>query len=207
MDQNSRFTRIPRAQHEAANTQLATKLQQALSAASKPNVTTSDLAAEVYVPDMSDFDDPASAAPAPLDNTNALNTQEDTEMNSEQTAQEFAEEEQGISPPDCLVVPDSPNKPFVLEVYKAQCFDCAAFGTGDTVYTKCHFEHGNNDLCPAKSIRVEVVGLQRMVAGKIIKALESGNQAQIATLTTKLNERPPEFVAAVMQEIFKARNS
>jgi hypothetical protein len=128
-------------------------------------------------------------------------------MNSEQTAQEFAEEEQGISPPDCLVVPDSPNKPFVLEVYKAQCFDCAAFGTGDTVYTKCHFEHGNNDLCPAKSIRVEVVGLQRMVAGKIIKALESGNQAQIATLTTKLNERPPEFVAAVMQEIFKARNS
>lgn len=206
MDHISRFTRITRAEHEATSTQLATKLQQALSAAAKPKVTTSDLSTDTYSPDMSDFDDPAPTA-ASVEQTTAVNTQEDTEMNSEQTAQEFAEEEQGISPPDCLVVPDSPNKPFVLEVYKAQCFDCAAFGTGDTVYTKCHFEHGNNDLCPAKSIRVEVVGLQRMVAGKIIKALESGNQAQIATLTTKLNERPPEFVAAVMQEIFKARNS
>ncbi len=206
MDHTSRFTRITRAEHEATSTQLATKLQQALSAAAKPKVTTSDLSTDTYSPDMSDFDDPAPTS-ASVEQTTAVNTQEDTEMNSEQTAQEFAEEEQGISPPDCLVVPDSPNKPFVLEVYKAQCFDCAAFGTGDTVYTKCHFEHGNNDLCPAKSIRVEVVGLQRMVAGKIIKALESGNQAQIATLTTKLNERPPEFVAAVMQEIFKARNS
>lgn len=207
MDQNSRFTRIPRAEHEAANTQLATKLQQALSAASKPKVTTSDLAAEVYAPDMSDFDDPAASPATHIEPTAELNTKEYTEMNTATSTQEFDEEEQGISPPDCLVVPDSPNKPFVLEVYKAQCFDCAAFGTGDTVYTKCHFEHGNNDLCPAKSIRVEVVGLQRMVAGKIIKALESGNQSQIATLTTKLNERPPEFVAAVMQEIFKARSS
>lgn len=207
MDQNSRFTRIPRAQHEAANTQLATKLQQALSAAAKPKVTTSDLSTETYAPDMSDFDDPAPTNASVEQTTAVNNTQEDTEMTIEQTTQEFDEEEHGISPPDCFVVPDSPNKPFVLEVYKAQCFDCAAFGTGDTVYTKCHFEHGNNDLCPAKSIRVEVVGLQRMVAGKIIKALESGNQAQIATLTTKLNERPPEFVAAVMQEIFKARNS
>lgn len=206
MDHISRFTRITRAEHEATSTQLATKLQQALSAAAKPKVTTSDLSTDTYSPDMSEFDDPAPTA-ASVEQTTAVNTQEDTEMNSEQTAQEFAEEGQGISPPDCFVVPDSPNKPFVLEVYKAQCFDCAAFGTGDTVYTKCHFEHGNNDLCPAKSIRVEVVGLQRMVAGKIIKALESGNQAQIATLTTKLNERPPEFVAAVMQEIFKARNS
>lgn len=206
MDQTSRFTRIPRAEHEATNTQLATKLQQALSAAAKPKVTTSDLSTETYAPDMSDFDDPAPTN-ASVEQTTAVNTQEDTEMTIEQTTQEFDEEEQGISPPDCFVVPDSPNKPFILEVYKAQCFDCAAFGTGDTVYTKCHFEHGNNDLCPAKSIRVEVVGLQRMVAGKIIKALESGNQAQIATLTSKLNERPPEFVAAVMQEIFKARNS
>lgn len=206
MDHISRFTRVTRAEHEATSTQLATKLQQALSAAAKPKVTTSDLSTETYSADMSDFDDPAPAV-ASVEQTTSVNTPEDTEMNSEQTAQEFAEEEHGISPPDCLVVPDSPNKPFILEVYKAQCFDCAAFGTGDTVYTKCHFEHGNNDLCPAKSIRVEVVGLQRMVAGKIIKALESGNQAQIATLTTKLNERPPEFVAAVMQEIFKARNS
>lgn len=110
------------------------------------------------------------------------------------------EEEVPIELPPALVLPTALNMPFVMELYSQKCLSCNALGTGETIYTRCHFDNGNQ-LCPAKDLTVKFVGRVRAAAAKLHKATQSGDQEAVARCLRKITEDPDDsFLSDVMTE-------
>lgn len=171
---------------------LADQLRKITSLQQKPSVDVTSIAPQ----DTQTFDEDELVEVAPV---------------VEETTEQFAadensvDEEQGeqLYIPECFVIPQTAGTQFTLELYSKKCLDCVSFGTGETVHTVCHFEHGKNPSCPAREINVVFVGQTRKIATRLQKALEDGDDEKVDSIFNRLTTQGTTSVADVIKELMK----